>query len=247
MRALWSAAVSRSLKTSSAGLSSSLEKLSLRHASRTRLARRRGRPAAAARARAQNGPWWWSGLSLPKKARTEGGFAPVRPQRRLGAAAQQADRRPGRICGDEGHVAVEARCSSVSSLRRIAHSTSLRATGSLIVFCRSVGLRRLAPARGGDRFLQGGDVGRGGRRRWRRAARAGRRAGAGAALCCGRYPAVAPAFAARAARAVASARHCRRRDRPASASGEAARAAQAGEQSCRRLHAQGVVPRRPRL
>ncbi len=154
------------------------------------------------------------GPVLAEERAHERRIAPVRPQRRLGAATQHADRRPGRVLVDEGHVAAEIDAVGVVAAQdrpfdqlagdRIADG--LRQVG---------GLCRLAPARGGDRLIEGGDIGRGNRlaagdreprRRavpsrsrqswsaWRRLSRA----------CC---------------RAVASAAARRRRNRPAARQG----------------------------
>ncbi len=91
------------------------------------------------------------------------GIEAVLPERRLGAAPQEADARPARIFGDEGDIAGEVDLVVVAAQDRPFDQLACDriADRALQLACP----RRLAFARLRDRLLDGGDIGRGGRRR----------------------------------------------------------------------------------
>ena len=91
------------------------------------------------------------------------GIEALLPERCLGAAAQEADARPARIVGDEGDIASEVDLVVVAAQDRpLDQLAGDRIADRLLDVAR---LRRLAFARQRDRFLDGGDIGRRGRRR----------------------------------------------------------------------------------
>ena len=85
------------------------------------------------------------------------GIEAVLPQRRLGAAAQEADARPARIFVDEGEIASVIDFVVVAAQDRpLDQLASDRIADRLLDVAR---LRRLAFARQRDRLLDGGDIG----------------------------------------------------------------------------------------
>ena len=104
------------------------------------------------------------GGSFPAEMRPHGrGIEAVLPERRLGAAPQEADARPARIFGDEGDIAGVVDLVVVAAQDRPLDQLACDriADRALQLACP----RRFAFARLRDRLLDGGNIGRGGRRR----------------------------------------------------------------------------------
>ncbi len=91
------------------------------------------------------------------------GIEAVLPERRLGAPPQEADARPARILGDEGDIAGVVDLVVVAAQDRPLDQLACdRIADRALQLARP---RRFAFARLRDRLLDGGDIGRGGRRR----------------------------------------------------------------------------------
>src|SRR5262249_25378952 len=122
------------------------------------------------------GPLGGGRMLFAKERAHESGVEAVRPERGLGASAQQGSRGPTRIFGDESHVAAH-----IDVLRLVAAKNRPfhELAGHWIVDrpLQLGGLCRLTFSRGGDRAPQGRNVRRGGgvaggeRELWRRTSR----------------------------------------------------------------------------
>ena len=141
-------------------LSTSAVQSCWRQAWRTSAAAPSRSPARAARAPARSGLWrwsacWWRRRRAPWRRRCR--HSTARSRRGGGTAAV----RPIRIVADEGGVALEGRDWCCRE-RRIAHSASLRATGSRDGLLGRVGVGVAALAGGLDHLLRPPRVGVGG-------------------------------------------------------------------------------------
>ena len=167
MRALWSARVSRSPSVPSPCARPAASRCPRARPGARAARRRRGRLAASSARASANLPLAVMRLGGAEEGAHGRGDRAARPTARFRRAGAASWRSASSGCR-RLKAARRSKPASFSSLRRIVHSISLRASGSPIVFWTARGLAGLAAADEIDRLLHQRDVGGGALRRFRR-------------------------------------------------------------------------------